>query len=162
MKLRRQTLAAIRRSAQLAVALTLPAAFAVPSPASAQSEEGADVVRYSVCYPFQYGKICYDVRTVTHEQETPSGTVGVINGRTTFEMQGTGPLAHCKHYGDEQFHQHYRIVDGEFQQTGGRVSDSFVISCEGERIRCSNTYTFQYANREVRLDRVNNACQQPA
>ncbi len=60
-----------------AASLTLVAAFAVASPASAEPGNGADVVNDSDCETdstdYDNGIICFDRKWVTNTTTTPSG-----------------------------------------------------------------------------------------
>lgn len=59
----------------VAATLTLLAALAVASPASAEPGNGATVVNRSDCYNYPTGTYCHDLHWVINDTETPSGNL---------------------------------------------------------------------------------------
>ncbi len=151
------------RRLMVAATLTLLAALAAASPASAEPGNGADVVNESDCVTRYSGTLCYDVNYVQNSTETPSGNLSyVMNGRTSYELTGSGPMAGCNNSSSSDFKYHTLLKDGTLHEQGNRSGGEFSIDCNGFTIdSCTYNYHFHYANGKVQFYRPELGCGRP-
>jgi phage tail protein X len=140
------------RRLMVAATLTLLAALAAASPASA---DPGNVFRDSDCVTFpDYGTVCYDIRQVANLTETPSGNVSAMEHfRTRQEFTGSGPLAGCNYSSNQAFDYHNLYKDGTLHELGSRAGTGAHIECQGNNYECTSTYYFHEANGRVQFTR---------
>ncbi len=144
------------RRPMVAATLTLLAALAAASPASAAPGNGAHVVNESDCIypegPYVYGTICGDLRYVQNLTETPSGNLsGVQNLRNRYKFTGSGPMAGCSYSGSQYINFHF--LDGPILEESSRLVGEFSFDCQGTSYECTVESHFHYANGEVQFAR---------
>ena len=149
------------RRPMVAATLTLLAALAAASPASAAPGNGADVENVSDCVTEYYGTLCYDYRYVENGTETPSGNFSyVFNGRSSYEFTGSGPLAGCNRSFSDDSRQHVLVKDETLHELGTGNGYEFSGECFGAS-NCTYKNRFHYANGEVQFSRPEFECTQP-
>lgn len=127
---------------------TAPASAAPAGPSS----QGATPYRYDECYDFGYGTTCYSAHGEYNIVQTPSGnSVYQSNGKFDYTVTFVDGQTYSN---QASHHYHETWKKGEPQVIHQRSQGQY----EYDGQTCTYSYTFHYANGEVRISDFDDSC----